>query len=133
MSYSAEVDANQELEELKQIWLAQAQEDAVKITALVEAYEQAPADHPEFADELYRVFHDLQGQAGLFGYALLANIGRKFCTYWRGVKGEFTLDRLPVVRAHLVALKFVLDRKLDGSGGNAGQAIIAKLDALTGA
>lgn len=126
-------DASQELEELKQIWLDQAQEDSDKVATMITAYEQAPAEHPQFPDELYRVFHDLQGQAGLFGYALLATLGQRLCAYWRGIKGQIGPEELPVARAHLVALRFVLDRKLEGNGGQAGQAILAKLDALTGA
>lgn len=124
-------DASQELEELKQIWLDQAHEDTEKVTAMIAAYEQAPAEHPQFPQELYRLFHDLQGQAGLFGYALLATLGGRLCRYWRGVKGQIGPEELPVVRAHLVALRFVLERKLEGSGGQAGQAILAKLDGLT--
>jgi len=126
-------DASQELEELKQIWLDQAQEDSDKVVTMIAAYELAPAEHPQFPDELYRLFHDLQGQAGLFGYALLATLGGRLCSYWRGVKGQIGAEELPVVRAYLVALRFVLDRKLEGNGGQTGQAILAKLDALTGA
>jgi hypothetical protein len=126
-----QIDASQELAELKQIWLDQAHEDSDKVATMIKAYEQAPADHPQFPDELYRLFHDMQGQAGLFGYALLATLGGRLCLYWRGVKGLIGPAELPVVRAHVVALRFVLDRKLEGNGGQAGQAILAKLDTLT--
>lgn len=124
-------DVSNELEELKQLWLDTAQEDSLKIVTMAAAYEQAPAEHPQFPQELYRVFHDLQGQAGLFDYGLLATLGSRLCGYWRKVKGQIGPEELPVVRAHVVALRFVLDRKLDGNGGQAGQAILAKLEALT--
>jgi hypothetical protein len=127
----AQIDANQELEELKQVWLDQAHEDSDKITKLIAAYELAPADHPQFPDEIYRLFHDMQGQGGLFGYALMATLGGRLCSYWRGVNGVIGPQQLPVMRAFLVALRFILDRKLEGDGGQAGQAILAKLDALT--
>jgi hypothetical protein len=127
----AQIDANQELEELKQIWLDQANEDSDKITALIAAYEQSPPDHPQFPDEIYRLFHDMQGQGGLFGYSLLATLGGRLCAYWRGIKGVIGPQELPVMKAFLVALRFILDRKLEGNGGQAGQAILAKLDALT--
>lgn len=127
----AQIDANQELEELKQIWLEQAEKDSEAITALIAAYEQSPSAHPQFPDEIYRLFHDMQGQGGLFGYALLATLGGRLCAYWRSVKGAIGPQELPVIRAFLVALRFVLDRKLEGDGGQAGQAILAKLDALT--
>jgi hypothetical protein len=127
----AQTDANQELEELKKFWLDQANEDSNKVTALIAAYEQSPADNPEFPQEIYRLFHDLQGQAGLFGYKLLATLGSRLCVYWRGVKGVIGPEELPVMRAFLMALRFILDRKLEGDGGQAGQAILAKLEALT--
>ncbi len=122
------IDTSQELEELKQIWFHQAKEDSDKITAMIAAYEQAPGEHPQFPQEVYRLFHDMQGQAGLFGYALLATLGGRFCGYWRGIKGELGTQELPVVRAYLVALRFVLERQLVGNVGEAGQAILAKLD-----
>jgi hypothetical protein len=127
------IDTSGELEELKQIWFDQAREDSDKVATMIAAYELAPADHPQFPDELYRLFHDLQGQGGMFGYPLLATLGARLCAYWRGIKGQIGAAELPVARAYLVAMRFVLDRKLEGNGGQAGQAILAKLDALTGA
>ena len=124
-------DLGSELEELKQLWFDQAQEDSLKILTMVAAYEEAPAEHPQFPQELYRVFHDLQGQSGLFNYALLATLGSRLCGYWRKVQGQIGAEQLPVVRAHIVALRFVLERRLEGNGGPAGQAILAKLEALT--
>ncbi len=124
------IDTSQELEELKQIWLYQAKEDSDKIAAMIAAYEQAPGEHPQFPQEVYRLFHDMQGQAGLFGYALLATLGGRFCGYWRRVEGDLAARELPVVRAYLVALRFVLERNLVGNGGEAGQAILVKLDTV---
>jgi hypothetical protein len=126
-----QADPSDELGELKLMWLDQTLEASSQITAVAAAYEHAPAEYPQFSQELYRIFHDLQGQAGLFGYGLLGTLGGRLCAYWRGVNGQIGSEELPVVRAHLVALRFVLDRKLEGDGGQAGQAILAKLDALT--
>ncbi len=126
-----QVDPSDELAELKQIWLDQAYEDSDKIATMIAAYEQAPAEYPQFPQELYRLFHDMQGQGALFGYALLATLGARLCGYWRGIKGQIGPEQLPVIQAFLAALRSLLDRKLEGNGGQAGQAILAQLDALT--
>ena len=126
-----QADPSDELGELKLMWLDQTLEASGQLTAAAAAYEQAPDAYPQFPQELYRMFHDLQGQAGLFGYALLGTLGGRLCVYWRGVNGQIGPEELPVVRAHLAALRFVLDEKLEGDGGQAGQAILANLDALT--
>ncbi|WP_088346929.1 MULTISPECIES: Hpt domain-containing protein [Rhodomicrobium] len=114
------------LEALKRIWLQQTMDELDLLGAAVDSASGAPAD---LAKEVYRLFHDLQGQAALFGYPLLGRVGQSFCAYWRTAGDEFGPDRLPMMRAHLAAARKVLDKRLEGPGDDeAGQAILAELE-----
>lgn len=126
MSQPAADTAN-EIAELAKIWLAQVKEDCGAAERLAESIADPEADRSEIAQELYRVFHDMQGQAGLFGYPLLAKIGSRFCKYWRAKQNIGESD-VVLVQAHLKAMRFVLERDIQGEGDAAGEAILNKLD-----
>lgn len=121
-----------QMAELKQIWFTQAEADCEQISQLIETLAQSPHTGDETCENLYRIFHDMQGQAGVFGYPLLATLGSKFCRFWRGVKVKeaATPEDINVAQAHLLALRFILEKRLEGCGGAAGQTIMEKLDAI---
>lgn len=123
----ADANAIEGLEALKRIWLEQTREESARLAAAVDDGDSAASDA---GDEIFRFFHDLQGQAGLFGYPLLATLGETFCRGWREEDGEDGLDRTIMLRSHLAAVRAVLGRKLEGSGGAAGHAILAELEAV---
>lgn len=121
----ADANAIEGLEALKRIWLEQTREESARLAAAVDDGSSAETDA---GGEVFRFFHDLQGQAGLFGYPLLAALGEAFCRSWRGGEGEAAPeDRSSMLRGHLAAVRDVLERKLEGPGGAAGHAIMAEL------
>lgn len=125
-------DTTAQLSKLKEIWFAQAAQDCERAVLLIDSLASPERDEIEVRDELYRIFHDLSGQAGLFGYPLLASLATRFCAYWRGVQGLGSHEAA-VARSHVMATRFVLDRHLEGNGGDAGEAILKKLDSLLAA
>jgi hypothetical protein len=126
-------NANVQLAELKCIWLEQATEDCKRIIKLVNSAEQEDANKKTAAEEVHQLFHDLQGQASLFGYPLVADLSKSFCAYWRGAKVNISSKELGVASAHILAIQFILDRQVEGQGGATGQAITDKLTALIAA
>ena len=125
-------DTAAQLSKLKNVWHTQVVHDCERAAQLIDSLSGPEADEVDVREELHRIFHDMQGQAGLFGYPLLASLATRFCGYWRGVE-HMGSQETAVARAHIVAARFVLDRNLEGCGGQAGQAIMAKLDALLAA
>ncbi len=126
-------DATAQLNKLKTIWFAQVVHDCERAAQLIDSLaDPEEGDEREVHDELHRIFHDMSGQAGLFGYLLLASLASRFCAYWRDV-GHLGAHEKAVARAHIVAARFVLDRQMEGNCGEAGQAIMAKLDKLLAA
>jgi hypothetical protein len=125
-------DTTAQIAKLKNVWLTQVVHDCERAAQLIDSLNSPEADAVEVREELHRIFHDMSGQAGLFGYPLLASLATRFCRYWRDVETPGKQEAA-VARAHITAARFVLDRHLEGNGGDTGQAIIAKLDALLAA
>ena len=93
--------------------------------AFVKAHETLP-DNSEAVAEIFRIGHNVKGQGGFFGYQLMTNIGASLCDYIRD-GAPVSQARLKVIEAHLAALEFVIERKIEGDGGEAGQGLIDKL------
>ncbi len=125
-------DATAQLSKLKTIWLTQIEHDCGRAMELMDTLADPEGDEREVHDELHRIFHDMSGQAGLFGYPLLGSMAGRFCAYWRDAE-HLGKHEQAVARAHIMAARFVLDHQMEGSGGEPGQAIMAKLDALIAA
>lgn len=125
----ADGNAIEGLEALKRVWLQETQDECGTLAAQIEA---GRGSAEEIGSEVYRLFHDLQGQAALFGYPLLASMAQGFCVYWRSAEGEVGPERLPVMLAHLDAARLVLESKLEGQGGATGRAMLAELEAVAG-
>ena len=89
------------------------------------------ADNAADTEELHRVAHDFKGQAGQFGYTLLAQVGDRICAQLRKNETMAANRLLPVIKAHFLAARFIVNKRIVGSGGDAGQAIIDRLDKLS--
>jgi hypothetical protein len=127
------LSSSPQMEALKIDWLAQIDTDLRMAGDLIETMaEPGLSSLTETSEAVFRVFHDIQGQAAVFNYALLASVATKFCAYWRPIKSSPAPHNIPVARAHLVAARFILDRRLEGCGGPTGPSIMAKLDAMIG-
>jgi chemotaxis protein histidine kinase CheA len=120
-----------QMEELKNDWLAQVEADLQHAAQLIETLEQpGTLDMAEKSEDLFRVFHDMKGQAPVFDYALLGSVATKFCTHWREVGASPKPQDLHIARAHLVAARFILEKRLEGCGGSAGPSIMAQLNSI---
>lgn len=123
--------ASSQMEELKNDWFIQIDADLRRAAELIEVLEQPPvADLEETSESLFRIFHDLKGQSPVFGYTLLAGVATKFCTHWRPVRNSPKPQDLHIARAHLVAARFILEKRLEGCGGDAGPSIMAQLNSI---
>jgi hypothetical protein len=116
------------LNALKPGWLDQADNDLIKMVEILDNMAKPDGAIDALAKQLHNLAHDLKGQAGTFGFTLLSAVAANLCHFLR--KGVASLD-LPVLRAHHAALKFVLSKRLEGDGGAAGKAILAKLAGLS--
>jgi hypothetical protein len=80
--------------------------------------------------KFFTIMHDFKGQAGMFGYVLLAEIGESACEYCRDPKISPTLEQVDILRLHIVAARFVVERNLKENDGQLWGQFRVKRDAM---
>lgn len=103
--------------------------DVEHARTLLAAARNAPSGRLQL-DQVYAAMHNIKGQGSSFGYPLVTRIGHSMC---RLIAPGRVLDdaEFKVAQAHLDALKLVLDKKIAGPGGPTGEALAARLEAMT--
>ncbi len=105
-------------------------EDLDKALASLAAARESQPDNGAQLRDIFEVCHNIKGQGGSFGYDLITDVGKSLCDYIHDA--ESASDRtLKVVEAHLTAIRFILDRDIQGDGGPVGKQLRAKLQGLT--
>ena len=102
--------------------------DAV-LDSLAKAKDSQP-DNASHLRDIYSVCHNIKGQGGSFGYDLITHVGKSLCDYIHDT-GSASERKLKVVEAHLTAIKFIVNRDIQGDGGDVGKQLQAKLRSLT--
>ena len=98
------------------------------LASLAKAKNSQPDNASHLAD-IYSVCHNIKGQGGSFGYDLITHVGESLCDYIHDT-GSASERKLKVVEAHLTAMNFILDRDIQGDGGQVGKQLQAKLQSL---
>jgi hypothetical protein len=102
------------LKRLSVQYLGWARADLVALEAHLAEF---PAD-PSALQRMFRVAHDMKGQAATFDYLLVTELGNRLC---RLIEEGGERDQL----ARLVAaLRRTLDEELSGDGGEAGRELL---------
>lgn len=96
--------------------------------ALAEAKQSLP-ENAGPVRQIHEICHNIKGQGGSFGYDLITQVGESLCDYIHDA-GSVSERKLKVVEAHLTAIKFILDRDIQGDGGPVGAQLQAKLQTL---
>ncbi len=99
------------------------------LASLAKAKDSQP-DNASHLRDIYSVCHNIKGQGGSFGYDLITHVGKSLCDYIHDT-GSASERKLTVVEAHLTAIKFIIDRDIQGDGGQVGKQLQAKLRSLT--
>jgi hypothetical protein len=95
------------------------------------AARSAELEGPKFAaakEDVHSLFHDLKGAGGGVGLNLLSRIGANGADFVRSLEAPAP-GVARVAAAHFAAAKGVLSAGVEGDGGAAGDALIAKLQA----
>lgn len=106
-------------------WL---QADLQALTAAYQKLRQMPQD-PAAKAELFRLAHDIRGQAAGFGYDLASEVGGSLC-HCLNRHETFSEVDLQVIEAHIDAISVCLKKSLNGDGGAVGRELSAELSAL---
>lgn len=99
--------------------------------AALAAAVEGPAPRPEQFLRLHNFAHNLKGQGGSFGYSLVTRIAQSLCQLVPDDVGRVPPPAaVPLIRAHLEALRVVLEQRLTGDGGAAGHRLVSRLAEL---
>ena len=106
--------------------------------ALAEARGDLAAAQPAL-QRLYGIAHDMKGQGGSFGFPLVTHVAQSLCRLLVGPGGGSRHVEIPaedsvfgLVEVHLKALRLILEKSVRGEGGEVGQKLVAKLQAMAG-
>lgn len=119
--------AEQALAKLSSNYLIWAEADCASLRAALAELHDHPFDVSDVLWRMFRIAHDLKGQAATFGYPLITEIGRRLCA---GIERSQTAtpDEIVSLSCHIEAVAEVISRRLEGDGGVDGQEILARLD-----
>ena len=100
-------------------YLEWVQDDLIKIERAFGELKKASGNRKEQADAIFQVSHDIKGQGGSFGYDLMTVIGNELCR-----QDAFGDAEVEAIKVHIDAMKLVIQQKMKGDGGAAGQALV---------
>jgi hypothetical protein len=102
--------------------------DAVKeMREVTDALPERSDGKSEPAERLYDLAHNIKGMGASFDFLLLTEVGSSLCVYIKKLEGEMSRR---VVDAHVRVFEVVLANKITGNGGETGQALTARLNAI---
>lgn len=106
-------------------WIAGEVEELAR---RVERLRAEPAAVPGLVAQINRSAHEMRGQGGIFGYPLITHIAKSL---YEATHGSFTAvtdnERL-LFKAHVDAIKAVMNARVSGDGGATGKQLLATLD-----
>ncbi len=99
--------------------MAQARTSLQRALATPDDCEAALADY-------YAALHNIKGLGGSFGYQLMTQVADSNCRLLRDTDGGDG-EVLKICRAHMHALNTILEKDIQGDGGEYGDKIVAEL------
>jgi len=80
-------------------------------------------------DAMYDIAHEIRGQGGTFGYALVSRIGDSLCKFLEGHQTLKAIE-LDVIKVHILAMKAVFKQGLKGAQPELAETLSELLQAL---
>jgi hypothetical protein len=114
---------------LAETYIEWAQNDVVAMRAALDAARTDPDRIEDHLISLHGVAHNVKGQGGSFGFPLITRVGQSLCRLVRGRTQMSTIE-LAIASAHVDAIALLLDKRVSGDGGETGQILAARLEAL---
>lgn len=110
-------------------YLEWVQEDLSKLQALCDRAMSEGTVGSDVLNEIFRIAHDIKGQGGSFGYDLMTAVGHHLCRFVEALAQAGPAE-MEVIKLHLDAMRLIVGERMEGSGGQAGERMIAGLDAV---
>ena len=106
-------------------WIAGEVEELAR---RVERLRADPAAVPALVAQINRSAHEMRGQGGIFGYPLITHIAKSLYEATHGAFSAVTDNERLLFKAHVDAIKAVMNARVSGDGGATGKQLLATLD-----
>ncbi|PCI62711.1 MAG: hypothetical protein COB37_06330 [Kordiimonadales bacterium] len=121
--------AYSEEDELADQFLDWTKEALVEMRQLVDALESTITRDMASIKELYDLSHNIKGLGASFDFELMTSIGASLCGYFKKLEGKEPVSKR-ALEAHVRAFEVVLSHKITGNGGDQGNALKLRLQAI---
>lgn len=121
--------AEQIIASLQGNYLEWVVEDLNKLQAHYDRAMADPGNRAQAVADIFHVAHDVKGQGGSFGYHLMTAIGNQLCRFVENLP-EAGPAELDVIKLHIDAMRLIIAERLEGTGGTAGERMVAGLQAV---
>ncbi len=126
---SAVLDADDPMAELKKMYLEGAQSDVSNLETAIDTAMSDSSTWDMQCKTMREITHNVKGQGTSFGYPLMTDVGDSLSKLLKSIDDPQP-PTLKLVAAHIQSLRTVLDKNIEGSGGDLGTALIARLRGL---
>jgi len=124
-AHLAIAEAEQRVENLKDDYIEHLKTDMAEVDTLITQYKQNP--EPSTLKALFRVIHNMRGQAATFGYPLITQVGRSLCLYMLEQEERREEPELMMITLHIDALKVIYREQIIGTGDSISQETVIGL------
>lgn len=107
-------------------YLDSVAEDIRKTDEAFKKLEAATGDRKEELVEVYQEALNLKGRGGGFGYDLMTAIGNELCRFIEKLD-EAGPKEVEAIKLHIESMKLVIANDIKGTGGDAGEKMLAGL------
>ncbi|WP_425407506.1 Hpt domain-containing protein [Hwanghaeella sp.] len=96
--------------------------------AALEKYMAAVKSAPTAANlkTLFRLVHNMRGQAATFGFPLITEVGRSLCLYLLETEHESEVN-VALIEQHVNALRVIYREKIEGQGDTVSRQVVEAL------
>ena len=122
-------DSIMEASELHALFLEGARESLVSLKASSQSLQESSEAAGERLASMADIAHILKGQGSSFGFPLITRISESLMRLLKG-REEVNETSLGLIVAHVDALGIVIEKAIEGDGGDLGHALVARLDGL---
>ena len=115
--------------DLVSLYLEGADHDVRELEALAAQLREDSSGWADHRARMREIVHNIKGQGAAFGYELMTRVGESLSRLLHAAEDADERTAKLLV-AHVATLRTVLERDITGSGGDLGNHLASKLEAL---
>ncbi|KZD11369.1 hypothetical protein [Oceanibaculum pacificum] len=103
--------------------------DIIRLQEALTSLERLQDNQAEFLMAMYEIAHDIRGVGETFGYPIASRLANSLCRFLEGRMHVSPAEK-EILGAHIDALSMVIERKLQGDGGDDGRDLVEAIESL---